>query len=151
MIENLNKLRKKIPSREVLKKTKVGITLNDLRKHEEPEVAKLAREIRAEWKLYFKEKLERPKIEVKCDAKTEKMRRSARQMLAQGLKLEDTHNIVDALEKEVFHRKKRLLNGPYQRTMRALTFSLRNDEDVRTKVSSGEMGIGAFIDQYEKT
>ena len=146
----MNKLRKKIPSREVLQKTKLGITLNNLRKHEEPEVAKLAKEIRAEWKLYFKEKLARPKIEVKCDEKTEKMRRNARQMLAQGLKLDESHNIVSALEKEVFHRKNRLLNGPYQRTVRSLTFSLRNKEDVRGKVVTGEMGVGAFIDEFEK-
>ena len=151
MIENLKKLRKKIPSRELLQKTKLGITLNNLRKHKEPEVAKLAQEIRAEWKLYFKEKLERPKIEVKSDAKTEKTRRNARLMLAQGLKLDESHNIVEAVEKELFHRKKRLLNGPYQRTIRALTFALRNKEDVRDKVASGELGIGAFIDDHEKT
>ena len=150
MIENLNKLRKKIPSREVLQKTKLGITLNKLRKHQDADVAKLAQEIRAEWKLYFKEKLEKPMIEVKSDEKTEKTRRNAKQMLAQSLKLDNDHNIVNALEKEVFHRKNRLLNGPYQRTIRALTFALRNKEDVRDQVASGEMGIGHFIDNFEK-
>jgi len=150
MIENLNKLRKKIPSREVLQKTKLGITLNKLRKHQDADVAKMAQEIRAEWKLYFKEKLEKPMIEVKSDEKTEKTRRNAKQMLAQSLKLDNDHNIVNALEKEVFHRKNRLLNGPYQRTIRALTFALRNKEDVRDQVASGEMGIGHFIDNFEK-
>jgi len=151
MIANLNKVRKKIPSREVLQKTRIGITLNNLRKHKDPEIAKLAQEIRSEWKLYFKEKLERPMIEVKSDEKTEKTRRNAKQMLAQSLKLDDDHNIVNALEKEVFHRKNRLLNGPYQRTIRSLTFALRNKEDVREQVASGEMGIGDFITNFEKT
>ena len=151
MLANLEKLREKIPSREVLQKTKLGLTLNNLRKHRDADVAKLAKEVRAEWKLYFKEKLERPLIEVKSDEKTEKTRRNARQMLAQSLKLSPDHNIVNALEKEVFHRKNRLLNGPYQRTIRALTFALRNQDDVRGQVAAGEMGIAHFIDHFEKT
>ena len=150
MLANLDKLRQKIPSREVLQKTKLGITLNNLRKHKDPEIAKMAQEIRAEWKLYFKEKLERPMIEVKSDEKTERTRKNAKQMLAQSAKLDVDHNIVNALEKEVFHRKNRLLNGPYQRTIRALTFALRNKEDARNQVTSGEMGIGDFIDNFEK-
>ena len=151
MLANLEKLREKIPSREVLQKTKLGLTLNNLRKHRDADVAKLAKEVRAEWKLYFKEKLERPLIEVKSDEKTEKTRRNAQQMLAQSLKLSSDHNIVNALEKEVFHRKNRLLNGPYQRTIRALTFALRNQDDVRGQVAAGEMGIAHFIDHFAKT
>ena len=62
--------------------------MNKLRNHENEEVQRAAKKVYIKWKTHFVDHSERPQIEVKCDLKTEKMRDSAKKMLADALSKE---------------------------------------------------------------
>lgn len=64
-----------------------GHAVNKLTKHKDKDVSSLATQIVKSWKRHFKEKLDRPMIEVKSDRKTEGIRQSARNLLASALQV----------------------------------------------------------------
>jgi hypothetical protein len=61
--------------------------VNRLTKHADKEVAAAAGQLVNKWKTHFQEKLDRPMIEVKCDKKTEELRKNARKMITAALQL----------------------------------------------------------------
>ena len=61
--------------------------MNRLTKHTDSEVAEAARQLVDKWTKHFQQKLDRPMIEVKCDKKTEELRKNARKMIGAALKL----------------------------------------------------------------
>lgn len=63
----------------------LGHTINRLTKHEDKDVANLASSIVNDWKAYYAAKRDRPKIEVKCDNKTEAQRAAGRKLLQESL------------------------------------------------------------------
>lgn len=148
VIDSLQKLGQKIPPRKIMLDTKIGKIVNKFRENEDKEIRRAARKVYVKWKTHFTEHAEKPLIEVKCDLKTEKMRTSGRKFLCDALSLEEDHNLPDAIEREVFHSCKRLIN--YRRTMRTLVFTLKNNEDVRTNVLSGELKVPEFVKTYKK-
>ena len=66
----------------------VGKIVNKYRKHTDNEISSLAKRVYVKWKKHFQDHLDRPKIEVKCDAKTEKMRASGKRFLSDSLSVE---------------------------------------------------------------
>lgn len=150
VIDSLQKLGQKIPPRKIMLDTKIGKIVNKFRENEDKEIRRAARKVYVKWKTHFTEHAEKPLIEVKCDLKTEKMRTSGRKFLCDALSLEEDHNLPDAIEREVFHSCKRLINFNYRRTMRTLVFTLKNNEDVRTNVLSGELKVPEFVKTYKK-
>ncbi|KAK3094986.1 hypothetical protein FSP39_008772 [Pinctada imbricata] len=150
MVECLEKLGKKVPSRKVMLETKIGRVINKLRRHENEAVQKAAQRVYVKWKTHFKDHLERPQIEVKCDLKTENMRNSAKKMLADALSLEASSALPEVIEREVFYVHKRLINHAYRRTMRAVVFALRHNEDVKNQVLDSSFTVSDFVKSYVK-
>lgn len=64
--------------------------------------------------------------------------------------LQVSHSLPEALEREVFHQCKRLINFNYRRTMRSLVFTLKHQDSVRKKVLSGELKLKKFVQENKK-
>lgn len=74
------------PSTQVLKDTKVGQSVNKLRKSQHKSVKELARGIVRRWKrIVIEENTKRECVDVQCDAKTEILRCKARKLISDGL------------------------------------------------------------------
>ncbi|NXN15064.1 TEAN2 protein, partial [Indicator maculatus] len=150
LIEALEELKKKIPSKEVLLSTKIGHTVNKMRKHSDPDVANLARDIYTEWRTFIRDHSNRPSIEVRSNPKTEAFRRNARKLLCEALDLEVDHPLAEALEREAFQGCRRLVSAPYRRTVRALVFCLRHQPETRAQVKAGTLPVSAFVQSQKK-
>ena len=64
-----------------------GRVINKLKNHEDEDIQKAAKKVYIKWRTHFVEHMERPMMEVQCDAKTEKLRSSGRNLLADSLSL----------------------------------------------------------------
>lgn len=150
LVAALQELKKKMPSREVLRSTRIGHAVNKMRRHSDPEVAGLAKEVYTEWKTFIEKHLDRPSIEVRSDPKTESFRKNAQKLLSEALELKMDHLLVENIERETFHLCSRLINGPYRRTVRALVFTLKHRAEIREQVKSGALPVGTFVQAHKK-
>lgn len=124
--------------------------MNKIRRHADPEVAGLAKEVYTEWKTFIEKHLDRPSIEVRSDPKTESFRKNAQKLLSEALELKMDHLLVENIERETFHLCSRLINGPYRRTVRTLVFTLKHRAEIREQVKSGVLPVGTFVQTHKK-
>lgn len=124
--------------------------MNKVRRHSDPEVAGLAKEVYTEWRTFIENHLDRPSIEVRSDPKTESFRKNAQKLLSEALELKMDHLLVENIERETFHLCSRLINRPYRRTVRALVFTLKHRAEIREQVKSGTLPVGTFVQTHKK-
>ncbi|KAK2149614.1 hypothetical protein LSH36_444g02029 [Paralvinella palmiformis] len=148
LLQSLKELNRKIPSRSVLKSTKIGHTVNRLTKHSESEVAQKATLLIKKWKNYFQAKLDQPLLEVRSDCKTEELRNTARKHLATALQSSASDTLVKSIEQEAYHQHKRLVGASYRRTVRKIVFALKHQSDVRERIVNRSLDISELITKY---
>lgn len=65
--------------------------------------------------------------------------------------LQEHSKLAEAIERETFLEHQRLISNSYKRTLRNLVFMLKNQADIRSKVSSGEITVTDFVKENRKT
>lgn len=146
-IEILRKLQGKKPGKDILKSTGLGRTVHKLCKSPDPEVARLASEVYHHWKSHILHILHRKPIEVKSDLETEKARHSAQKFLNMGL---NNTILAEQLENCVFKKCKKLINKTYNRVIRKIHFTLKNNEELRQTINNLDCDMSGFVDDMHK-
>ncbi|XP_069837780.1 transcription elongation factor A N-terminal and central domain-containing protein 2 [Dendropsophus ebraccatus] len=150
LIDTLSQLKKKIPSEEIIRSTKIGEAVQKLQIHSDQEVSELAKDVHGQWERFIEEKRCKPNIEVRSDAATEKLRSNARRMLGEALDKEAADTLAECIEREVFHQSSRLINVHYRRTIRTLVFALKHKPEIRAQVKHGHLPVNQLVRSHKK-
>merc|ERR1719341_3161792 len=113
-VKTLKTLLQKRPPKETLIKTNIGKTVHKLCKHENEAIASTANEVYKSWKEHILSKVNRPKLEVACDLKTQNFKLSARRMIRDAMKRETDSSGENSFGEERYKTKE---NGKRKREL----------------------------------
>uniref|UniRef100_M3Y5J7 Transcription elongation factor A N-terminal and central domain containing 2 n=1 Tax=Mustela putorius furo TaxID=9669 RepID=M3Y5J7_MUSPF len=162
LVEALQELKKKIPSREVLKSTRIGMFLLNFMKSAcilspsfPPSLKQitsaycLGGENECNWKKYQIKHRSRISPKEQESRKEYAWKKDTRLLGSSAFELEMDHLLVENIEQEAFHLCSRLINGPYRRTVRALVFTLKHRAEIRAQVKNGSLPVGTFVQNHK--
>jgi hypothetical protein len=141
ILNAIERLNLKTPSREVLMKTKLGFILKDLGKNEKlnKEIRDKALAVRRKWKEFHKNLLLAQKLDVKCDKPTSEKRQNAKiQLLKSVYSNENSYNkdIID-LEFIIFQYCDNLINYKYLNIIKNCSILLKQDIELAKSYLNG--------------
>lgn len=154
LINVLDELSKKTPSRDVLKQTKLGYILKDLSNRDKlsKEVRDKARRLRDKWKEFHKRLLLAPRYDVKCDKPTNESRTRARQSLTSAFaqsnifdenKETEKQMILD-LEFQIFQCCDTLVNTRYYNLIRKCLKEINENDSLRDNLIGRKQSVKEF-------
>lgn len=167
----LNELNTKMPSREILLKTRLGFILRDLAIREglSKEIREKAKQLRLKWKEFHKRILLAPKYDVKCDKPTTENRQNARNSLSNcflrtnkskeevknaNAKIdvvvfnpehEEFTQLISDLEFLIFQYCDSLVNSKYFNTVRKCLKSITDNLELRNRFLSYDLTSKDFL------
>ncbi|GFT27457.1 transcription elongation factor A N-terminal and central domain-containing protein 2 [Nephila pilipes] len=145
ILNTLDNLRKKKPSKEVISTTGIGNTLQVLENHSNERIVNEVKKLIKLWELNGSSKSQ-PTFEVRYDNLTRHIRRSAVRLLTETLGGQETdEKFADTLEKEIFYKCNRLTSKSYKRTVRKIVFVLRHQEKRREALKKGQTTHVQFV------
>ncbi|XP_052212070.1 transcription elongation factor A N-terminal and central domain-containing protein 2-like [Dreissena polymorpha] len=103
-----------------------GKVLNKLRKCEDADIRRAAKNVYEKWKTHFI---------------------TAHMCVL----LLDGSELSQAIERETFHEHKGLISNAYKRTIRNLVLVLTNQADIRAKVLPGKINVTGFVKTNTKS
>ena len=92
--------------------------------------------------------------QVLCDLETQRRRDKAKELMREAVKAspsktEKIQHLTDQIEKELFDRRKHLIDQHYKRTVRKITFALKhNKEDHLTQLLNKSLSARSFVKIY---
>jgi hypothetical protein len=167
----LNELNTKMPSREILLKTRLGFILRDLanRDNLSKNIREKAKQLRLKWKEFHKRILLAPKYDVKCDKPTTENRQNARNSLTNcflrtnkpkdagkesNSKISDVvfnpeheefTQLISDLEFLIFQYSDSLVNSKYFNTVRKCLKTITDNKDLRNGFLNYEITSKEFL------
>lgn len=151
LLSCLEQLSQKLPSREILRSTKIGHAVKRLTSHSNKSVSQLARCVISSWKNHFEEKLSKPSLDVRCDHATTESRTTVRKHITAALLADSEHesssicSVSESLEFELFRQHRQLVTNSYRRVARRLVLSLRRNESLCRDVCENKDCIAQLI------
>lgn len=153
LLECLNALSEKIPSRKILVETKIGRTVKRLCTHEDDQVRRLSHRLCQKWNRFFLEQDRRAPVEVQSDRATTKVREAARSFIAQALRQEEEEEeesnlsqLAKTVECELFEQCQKLVGKRYRRVSRKLIFALKAEE-TRRKLKESQISPKELVNE----
>ena len=154
ILNALEQLSNKMPSKEVLMQTKLGFILKDLSKNEnlKQNIRIKAATVRKEWKEFHKNLLLAEKLDVKCDKPTTEKRQNAKITILKSININSNANKkIDELEFLIFQYCDNLVNIKYSNVIKDCANLFKKEPDISKSYLNGILSSRDLLAKVNKT